>query len=158
MECLSFIGIWHYSLSSLNFKQNFKFSAYWFCFESSSASKLLELVLNHFASGSGGWEPVQRLEPIPGTVPSLESHQWRKVHTTRDNHLIEFQSEPRPPLTSQHFVGCHVGVRDDVLDAADLPVELDGVLQVVLVLVADRLQLWVFGQHLRFSRYRWSMG
>ena len=40
-------------------------------------------------------------------------------------------------------------MRDDVLDAADLPVELDGVLEVVLVLVADRLKLRVFGQNLR---------
>ena len=49
------------------------------------------------------------------------------------------------PLTSQHLVRGAVGVREDVLDAAHLPVELHGVLQVVLVLVAYRLQLGVLG-------------
>ena len=53
------------------FKQNFKLSVYSFCTESSSASKLLEPVLNRFGSGSGGWEPVPRLEPVLGTMPSL---------------------------------------------------------------------------------------
>ena len=58
------------------------------------------------------------------------------------------------PLTSQHFVWRDVWVRDDELDAADLPVELDGVLQVVLVLVADRPELRVLGQHLRVIKIK----
>ena len=65
------------------FKQNFKLSVYSFCTESSSASKLLEPVLNRFGSGSGGWEPVPRLEPVLGTMPSLVRGDTYMMSTCR---------------------------------------------------------------------------
>ena len=40
-------------------------------------------------------------------------------------------------------------MRNDELDAADLAIELDRVLEVVLVLVADSRELRVFREHLR---------
>ena len=43
-------------------------------------------------------------------------------------------------------------MRNDELDAADLAVELDGVLEVVFVLVADSPELRVFREHLRWIK------
>ena len=99
------------------------------------------------ATRFSGWTAVLLLEGVFSFASSP-----RRTSATKCLGVKTASPFPRFQLTSQHLVGGHVGVRDDELDAADLAVELDGVLEVVLVLVAYSPELRVFREHLRWIK------